>query len=840
MKYLTLPLFVLCALTVCGQTATTWLELTPVKVEKPALADIKDVNNKVFAENMLLEHSGINVATLSPDENRKENAMLSWQRAAMSGDTIVAPKNSAHFNLSYYAVYISNSQWTEGTLSFKLFGNAEVYLDGAKKTTTTTDKPTEKSVSCELVPGKHTLIVKSVNQGGKLVSVSFKPENGCSDVQFTISPLRGKNIYDILNTKQVTHATISPSGKYALIGMSSTEEGKSSSMTTVCRVDNHEVVYSFFGGVGQMEWMPNTDVLTFSRQEGVGTSLYSYDVEGQQQRCVVYQHPLLKSYTWAPDGSYLIYYTQEDYSEKNWELRKLAGIEDRQAYYRNRSYLCKYDLSSGVHSRLTWGNLTTALLDISPDSKQLLFTTSFPDYNEFPYRKQSIYMLNIETMQVDTLWKDRLIGISCSFSPNGKQLLITGGASAFGKEGEYINKGQIVNQYDTKLYLYDLATKQATPITRRFEPSVSDAQWHHDGNIYLQGITGEYVYLYRFVPQNGSITPIECPGEIVNSFSLSKKGNTIMYTASNVSSPTSIYTLSLPHDQAALWDSPERETYRDIVFGEVKEWDYEYNKNTLINGRYYLPADFDPNKKYPLIVNYYGGTTPVGRDFGGRYPLNLYAANGYIVYVMQPSGTIGYGQEFAARHQNNWCKITGDEIIASTKAFIKTHPFVDATKVGCIGASYGGFTTMYLTTHTDLFACAISHAGISSLAGYWGDGYWGYSYSTNATAHSFPWNRKDLYVDQSPLFSADKAHNPILLIHGTKDVNVPTAQSIQFYTALKLLGKDAELVFVKDADHQVLEYDQRILWNNTILAYFDKYLKKQPLWWKNIYKDQNL
>ena len=78
------------------------------------------------------------------------------------------------------------------------------------------------------------------------------------------------------------------------------------------------------------------------------------------------------------------------------------------------------------------------------------------------------------------------------------------------------------------------------------------------------------------------------------------------------------------------------------------------------------------------------------------------------------------------------------------------------------------------------------------------------------------------------------------MIHGTKDVNVPPGQSIEFYTALKLLGKDVELVLVKDADHTVVDYNQRILWNNTILAYFAKYLKGQPAWWKDQYKDLNL
>ena len=139
-----------------------------------------------------------------------------------------------------------------------------------------------------------------------------------------------------------------------------------------------------------------------------------------------------------------------------------------------------------------------------------------------------------------------------------------------------------------------------------------------------------------------------------------------------------------------------------------------------------------------------------------------------------------------------------------------------------------------------MFACAISHAGISSISSYWGEGYWGYSYSSEASKNSYPWNNPKLYTEQSPLFNADKVKTPILLLHGDRDTNVPTGESIQFYTALKILGKDAELVLIEDTDHFVQKYEQRIKWNNSILSYFDKYLKGRPDWWNDLYPPKGL
>jgi len=191
-----------------------------------------------------------------------------------------------------------------------------------------------------------------------------------------------------------------------------------------------------------------------------------------------------------------------------------------------------------------------------------------------------------------------------------------------------------------------------------------------------------------------------------------------------------------------------------------------------------------------------------------------------VVYVLQPSGAIGYGQEFSARHQNNWCKTTADEIIASVRAFAEAHPFIDAKHIGCMGASYGGFTTEYLTTQTDLFACAISHAGISSISSYWGEGYWGYGYSTNASAYSFPWNRRDIYVDQSPLFNADKVKVPILLIHGTADDNVHYQNCAEYSEALVQAGIQFDMQIYTNRNHGISGGNTRTHLMNRVANFF--------------------
>ena len=143
--------------------------------------------------------------------------------------------------------------------------------------------------------------------------------------------------------------------------------------------------------------------------------------------------------------------------------------------------------------------------------------------------------------------------------------------------------------------------------------------------------------------------------------------------------------------------------------------------------------------------------------------------------------------------------------------------------------------TQYLQTRTDIFACAISHAGISDITAYWGGGYWGYTYGEAAEYGSFPWNNPDLFVKHSPLYNADKIHTPLLLLHGTVDTNVPTNQSQAMYTALRILDRPVAYVTVENQDHHILDWKKRMAWQQIINAWFALWLKDEPLWWNTLY-----
>ncbi len=797
------------------------------EIRKPFLGDSADVNNKKFAEKDLLKSS------LSFDAVQNSGQTLSTNEAG----ELTLPGSGYPYALHLVSFNLQNDRYCKGKLVIEGAENTEIYLDRSLQTVT------GGQLELALEPRRYEVIIKILGIKNEVpaLKVTFRTESDAV-VSCPQDNERPYILNDVMEGKRIQSASISPNGNYILVSYQETfPGGKGSSYTQLIDRTNGRLLMSREGDAARMRWTPKSNKTYYVRQGMEGRELVTIDPASAAETVLATNLPE-GSFTLSPTEDCLFFTIQEKGPKERDDVQQILVPDDRQPGWRNRSFIHRYDLRTGLFERLTFGYLSTSIHDISADGRYLLFASRKQVLTERPFSRTSLYRMDLTTLQTDTILKEAKFVGRAQFSPDGQQLLISGSGESFDGIGKNVKPEQTPSTSDGQLFIYNLSDGEVTPLTKTFNPSVDNAEWNpFDKQIYLLAKERDCVRIYTIDPLKGSIRQLPSSEDVVSDISLASTAPVLIYYGMSASNSHRLYAqgLAKKKEETCLVDL-SKDLLAAIQLGEVKDWNFVSSFGDTIYGRYYLPPHFDPNKKYPVIVNYYGGVTPTARVLESRYPSHAYAALGYIVYILHPSGATGFSQEFSARHVNAWGKQTGEEIIEGTLKFCEAHPFVNKDKIGCMGASYGGFMTMYLQTKADIFAAAMSHAGISDITGYWGEGYWGYSYNETAAANSYPWNAPDIYVGQSPLFSADKVNTPILFLHGAADTNVPISESIGMFTALKLLGKPTAFVQVEGENHHILDYDKRLRWNNTTFAWFAKWLKDQPEWWDALYPPKHL
>lgn len=665
----------------------------------------------------------------------------SYERMAADTAGYVAVAKADKDNLFYlFATNLRAERFMKGKLNVYSPARFEVFVNGESKQVKETAedslsqvRPT--AVSLRMDPeADYEIVIKLLSSADDkmqpMLKCEFEKEKDFADVACRMAPDM-KRRFSLFNTNfgsRASRVSLSPNGKYLLTRYSDNYDVKRS--RTRCELTEVKTGRVILPNANEkMNWMPNSNKLYYTVMGEEQNDLVVFDPATMREEVLLKNVPE-GYFSWSPTEDYLIYMLTDEGEKVSGPLKRLLHPDDRIPNSRDRYYLMKYDVATGLSERLTYGSHNVYLNDISPDGKKLLCSTSKPDITQCPFSLSSLFEIDLATLQADTLvaW-DAYLG-SASYSPDGKQLLVTGSPSAFGGIGKNCGEHPIANDFDTQAFIMDLATKKVQAITRDFNPTVSLVQWNRvDGCIYFDTTDGDCRHIYRYVPKTGGFEMLPLEEDVIISFTLANDNPVVAaYVGGGNTSTGVAYTYDTKKKVSTLLANPMKPILDKIELGQMEEWNFTASDGTEIKGMVCLPPSFDPNKKYPLIVYYYGGTTPTTRGITSPYCAQLFASRDYVVYVIQPSGAIGYGQEFSARHVNAWGERTADEIIEGTKKFCAAHPFVNDKRIGCLGASYGGFMTMYLQTKTDMFAAAASHAGISNVTSYWGEGYWGYSY----------------------------------------------------------------------------------------------------------------
>jgi len=829
------------------ETRVEKVKVSPlIPVSMPALIDSTDVEKKTFEHKDLLKTTvNFDNAVQSKDFLKADTAGVFVLPFAPYDPTI--PYRDKAIQLLSFS--IDADRYCKATLSVTSTDMLEIYVNNKmEKSKETKEDSLSKAntiqVDLTMEPRRYDVVIKrlasvrNLDEAKMKILLTTTKKDPLAQISITNDALRRVTIYDILEGNRLSSSAPSPSGNYFLAGTTNTlPGGKSSiSVTELRDMASNKTLYRFASDV-YPRWTPGKDQLTYSRSGLTNKDLYLFDAATLVETKIA-EDIKFDSYIVSPDGRFLLIQIKEEIPADKGDLKRTLSPSDRSGAFRGRSSIYLYDLAAKTSQRITFGHTDTSVDDISFDSRKALLSTQEENITERPFSKRTFYELDLLTLNVDTLFTSPFLSVA-QYSPDAKQLLVIGSGEAFGGIGLNIKEGQTSSTYDNLAFIVDRKSKAVQAITKDFNPNITSAYWSiYDKLIYFSVEDKDCTAVYVYDTNARTFKKLNLPEDMIRRFEPAEKAPVALYQGEGTNNAFRLYKYDLKTEKSTLLADPFQKQLSELDLSKVTDWNFTSSDGTTIEGRYYLPPGFDPKKKYPMIVYYYGGTSPTPRTFESTYPLQVYAAQGYVVYTLQPSGTTGFGQEFAARHVNAWGEKTADEIILGTQLFYREHSFVDSTKVGCIGASYGGFMTQFLQTKTNIFAAAVSHGGISNITSYWGEGYWGYSYSGGASAGSYPWNNPRLYTEQSPLFHADKINTPLLLLHGGADTNVPIGESIQMFNALRILGKTVEFITVDGENHAIYTYQKRIDWNKTIYAWFARWLKNQPEWWQTMYPER--
>lgn len=810
-------------------------------IHRPFMSDSLNVHGKPFDDSSLIPKAVPNPL------------IAHYDTISASGDNVYLLKRATKRTdgdkeLHHYATYLLPTTYTKGRVSVMSSLPWELYLDGTQvgKGSRQTDGSTQSEPSytdVTLTAGTHTLVLRvdasasPIDSLGSSIQLGWSSDRADRPVALLTAPKKYPDLEYMIYGGSLSGSTTSPSGRYTLISEREFVNRDKATRRTWLYRDGRRL-YELTGDLASARWMPESDRLYWDATTAQGRVLYTWSPDSGERMVLATGIPSGHYYI-TPQEQTLIVYSKEDGTPYKKTLDRFASPDERMSGYRDRYLLSIYDLKSGTTQPLTFGARSTTLQDISRDGRKLIYSITTETPTVRPFSQTAYYELDVQTLQVDTLLKDCRGVRHLYYTARPDQLLVKGTAEAFDRIGSLLAPDAPINSYDEQLFLYDRSRGVARPLTRTFDRTIGEVQLPLDRyEAYFLAEVGDRRLLHHLDLASGRITMISPEVDVVKSFSVSTSGRAVSFIGqSALISDRGYIRQSGKKQNQLVWDYAQHKM-QGLELGETHEWNWQAPDGTTIQGRYYLPPQFDPKKKYPMLVYYYGGTAPVNRGLDQAYSLPMFAALGYVVYTLNPSGSTGYGQEFAARHINAWGKRTADEIIGAVKDFAAQHEYVNAERIGCFGASYGGFMTQYLQTQTDLFAAAVSHAGISAIASYWGEGYWGVGYSTVASQDSYPWNNPQLYTEHSPLYLADKINTPLLLIHGMSDTNVPIGESWQMFNALRILGKPVEFIGVYGEDHWILDPQKRYEWSSAIMAFFAKYLQDDPTWWEDTFGKQ--
>ena len=408
----------------------------------------------------------------------------------------------------------------------------------------------------------------------------------------------------------------------------------------------------------------------------------------------------------------------------------------------------------------------------------------------------------------------------------------------FSPDGRYIAWQSMARDgYESdrnRLCVYTLADGTKNYVTEAFDSTVADFCWANDSRtLYFIGVWHACENLYQ-TNLRGEVKQLTDDWADFGSVQLLNNGNKLLASRHSFQQGDELYVVTPGKDakktKVQQLTFENKLFYDKLAFGKVQERWVKTTDGKEMQYWVILPPHFDENKKYPTLLFCEGGPqSPVSQFWSYRWNMQIMAANDYVVIAPNRRGLPGFGSEWNEQVSGHWTGQCMDDYLTAIDDAANNLPFVDKDKLGCVGASFGGFSVYYLAGHHNKrFKAFIAHDGAFNLESMYTDTE--EAWFSNWEYEDAYWNRdqtnnaKRTY-ENSPHRFVDKWDTPILCIHGEKDYRINANQGFGAFNAARMRGIPAELLIFPDENHWVLKPQNGILWQRTFFGWLDRWLK---------------
>jgi len=622
---------------------------------------------------------------------------------------------------------------------------------------------------------------------------------------------------DILKLKTPGSVLVSPDGRYVVFTVSEADFEENTYRTQMMLADTAG------GTVRQLtwhkksssrpSWSPDGKMLAFISSRKEKPQIHLLPVDGGEARRLTDAPDGVGGFIWCPDGTKIAYTATDDTSKEEEKIEDKFGrfevVDGR--FKRNRLWII--DTSGGKAEKiLERDDLHIGSMDWSPDGTRIAFA-AVPDPRAESWSKSDIYVLTLADRSVR-----RLVGLKGS-----------DGSPVWSSCGRHIAFSSSMDSetwfHNSHICRIPAGGGDIIDLTPEFDENASPMYWKPEG-IYFSAYERGARHLFRLNAETRAVTRLTGgEGFMLRGVSLTADGSRMAFSYTDADRYPEVYISNTAnYTPKKLTDFSVQLSGWTLGSKEMIRW--KSKDGAEVSGVLMKPADFDPARKYPLLVIIHGGPTGISYpqkvdSRNSTYPIEQWLARGAVILQPNYRGSAGFGQAFRSLNYRNLGVGDAWDVLSGVDYLVK-QGFVDNERLGCMGWSQGGYISAFLTTTSDRFQAISVGAGISDWV----------TYYVNTDIHPFtrvylgadPWEDEEVYRKTSPMSFIRNARTPTLIQHGEFDRRVPIPNAYKLYQGLRDMGVPVKFIVYKGFGHGVTKPREKLAVLTHNWEWFDKYI----------------